>query len=516
MIADGRKRWPILFAVVVALFTVLPAVSTIHESFWIDELHSVWTLQAPWSELWNRASAGNQSVLYFALIKGVINPSHPDEWIVRLPSALLWWIAFGIGLFGTIHTLSQRPSIPWPSLWLSLLLCSLMASLDWVSWFQAIEARPYAFALLGTSCMMASVLRESQENRLSINVVWMTAASLSVWLHPVSGLAVIASWLGRMGMATSRGPFSVASRCLELVMVTVSWLPILALGNTLYERRNQWSSMSGNVGLGFMLQHFPILPWLALPLLSFLILPKPVQAMRGTAAPSDESRRMDWRVQLLCVALVPLALGWLATQCGWLPIMHRRYLLAAHLAMFLLACTSLLQIRSWKVQLPFGVLVIATLVVQQGNWRHWQEGEWMGWQRFEGWDEAITELNRRVQPTDAICLAPFLIETRDEPFPLREPAEYYEFAVRSAYPLTSPSPCKILSNNVRHWPTELRQEKTNSVWICARSRLGPIVSQLRQLQTRDSKWPWKIQETLEFGRVQLIHLSRSETHIASP
>ncbi len=70
MIADGRKRWPILFAVVVALFTVLPAVSTIHESFWIDELHSVWTLQAPWSELWNRASAGNQSVLYFALIKG--------------------------------------------------------------------------------------------------------------------------------------------------------------------------------------------------------------------------------------------------------------------------------------------------------------------------------------------------------------------------------------------------------------------------------------------------------------
>ncbi len=165
---------------------------------------------------------------------------------------------------------------------------------------------------------------------------------------------------------------------------------------------------------------------------------------------------------------------------------------------------------------PFGVLVIATLVVQQGNWRHWQEGEWMGWQRFEGWDEAITELNRRVQPTDAICLAPFLIETRDEPFPLREPAEYYEFAVRSAYPLTSPSPCKILSNNVRHWPTELRQEKTNSVWICARSRLGPIVSQLRQLQTRDSKWPWKIQETLEFGRVQLIHLSRSETHIASP
>ncbi len=206
-------------------------------------------------------------------------------------------------------------------------------------------------------------------------------------------------------------------RCMELVLVTSSWLPILALGNTLYERRYQWSSMSGNVGPGFMLQHFPILPWLVLPLLSFLFLPKPLQAMQGIADPSAEPRRIDWRVQLLCVALMPLVLGWLATQWGWLPIMHRRYLLAAHLAMFLLACTSLLQIRSWKAQLSFGTLVIAALVIQQGNWRHWQDGEWMGWQRFEGWDEAITELNRRMEPTDAICLAPFLIETRSKPFP---------------------------------------------------------------------------------------------------
>ena len=83
-------------------FIALWPLATIRESLWIDELHSAWVVQGPWSAWIERAAIGNQAPAFFAPLK-------------------LWhdlWVG-GLGAVGWSSTLAAELSL---------------RSFSWLSW----------------------------------------------------------------------------------------------------------------------------------------------------------------------------------------------------------------------------------------------------------------------------------------------------------------------------------------------------------------------------------------------
>lgn len=488
---------------IIALGAILPAICTIHEAFWIDELHSIWVARGPWEELASRAASGNQTVPYFAFLKFAYLLGSTEEWSIRTFSALAWGGAFGIGTYCLLR--STRPSDDpiSPGSFAALIgLLFLWINLDWVSWFHAIEARPYALALLMTAIMIASSRKEENAPTSPINLVWTFAAASSVWLQPVTGMVVIASWLARLPWAFHANREllwrSLSFRFGEVMLLAICWLPLVSNGLHLYARRIQWQSFAGDSGLLHLIQSYPLLPWLVVPGLGFVAA---IGLKRQRLLPGDK-----FIYQLLWIAILPIGFAWLSTRLGWMPLMHRRYLLGSHLALFLLAGSMLIRIKSLPMLLVVGLLSAGLLVTQQGTWRHWNQGEWMGWQRFEGWDEAIEYINEHPSVEDRIYLAPMLIETTREPFARSTHPEYLQFAVKSAYPLLAPCSIEILSNSASAWGKKLEETSDGHGWLLIRSSSSRLSQALKPLEAKQPFWKAKKIERHDFGRVQLIRL----------
>ena len=129
-----RLRSVAVFAFV-ALACLTWRWSAMQSSLWVDELHTSWVVADGWGEVVHRAHQGNQSPLYFFLLRAWVGWVGSSEFTLRLPSLLSGLLlALGVSWLAIRWTRDHGLG----------LLAGLLIASDSRFIFYATEARPYA------------------------------------------------------------------------------------------------------------------------------------------------------------------------------------------------------------------------------------------------------------------------------------------------------------------------------------------------------------------------------------
>jgi mannosyltransferase len=297
-ISSSSWNWMIL-AAITALAIVL-RLWQIHESLWVDELHTSWCLQAGFDQVAQRAALGNQSPLYFWFLWGVTRLCGEGEFTLRLPSFLA-----GIALPGMTWLLVRRLGLD-AKAEVAAILAALLISVDHTSIFYATEARPYALVeLLGSVSLYLAMeaIRGGSISRIAL----VAALATLFYLHYTTALYIAAlltcffaySVIDQRGQA-GRWKTWLAMGGATLVLGLPATFQLLNIAS----RRGNWSFfVDGYTGAEVYIALVVLLAlWPRLP---------PVGMLLGAA-----------------VCLAPALLAWGLTWWDLVPLFHTRYIVA--------------------------------------------------------------------------------------------------------------------------------------------------------------------------------------------
>ncbi len=107
----------------------------LHESLWLDELHTSWVVSDGLAEIPSRAAVGNQGSLYFGLVWISTKLFGHSDAALRLPSLIA-----GVLLVPAVFLLGRACGAGRAG----AMAGSVFAALDPLAMYYALEARPYA------------------------------------------------------------------------------------------------------------------------------------------------------------------------------------------------------------------------------------------------------------------------------------------------------------------------------------------------------------------------------------
>ena len=454
MKSQGRsdRRVAIASIAVLAIATALRMPSC-YESFWLDELHSAWTVWDGLSEVASRADRGHQSPFYYFGLwfwKCVVGGS---ELGLRMSSVLATSMACAVLTFGVAD---------WTRNVAAGVAAGMILAIESNAIFFGTDLRPYAgvilfaaIAQIGFLRLADSKSRVANRGQWSLLIVCILVAAL---LQPTSlGILCLfpVALLTRWAIVHPR----------ELVRFTLfdAWL-ILAVAAILlvfwkitlgesWQERSQWALFGQAVELR---QLFTIWTWrwlLILPLALAIALALGAIGFRG---------RLPHRELFLTLGVLSIIavfgnfLYWFVSWMGWAPIWHRRYfvsvlpIFATIVGLSVEAVASCGRDWGWgeRTRRVVGALTALLFVLGLG----WHQGTWQALPgypvalaiRGEDWRSAVAWLNRNAGDADQVYLDPGLIESRvlfwsnrgEPPKHLTEAgSEYLRFPVRGPYPL---------------------------------------------------------------------------------
>ena len=177
---------------------------------WMDEVYSYWFSNLGWSYLWNEVPRfENHPPAYFLVLKAWRTLAGDGEVAIRIPSVLAS-LGSVLALFFAGRAmgdgLGNRRMVDG---WVMGLLAAALAALSQFEITFASEARPYAFASLGVSVMLAGTLRilcgradEPDGTRsLSAAAALVLGMTITLWSHSLglvpaglTGLFLIGWW----------------------------------------------------------------------------------------------------------------------------------------------------------------------------------------------------------------------------------------------------------------------------------------------------------------------------------
>lgn len=466
------------------------SVASFHESLWVDELHTSWTISGEFSEIASRAQAGNQSPLYFWALKLWTEMLGPADWILRLPS---WFASVAVVGLATAIVLPGRTrdevSGPISRLFtgrrvLCCLAIGLWFGLDRIQTFYASEARVYALLQLVVLIGWASAVRAPGASKFAA-CVWCLASVVAVALHIVSLVAVV--WQMVVIVACQLKRPADSSKVVQHQSRWLAWWLAIAIvivaaaiqlwfAFGVWERRQQWASFAGDASLLAFIHLFSFLP-----LLVPVIAGQWISRLRSAAGDQDAQRdaktsdpstpRWVWWI----AAFAPCVTVWAVTGLGIAPMMHRRYLVYCAAPLVILAVQELRLVRSIKLQGCALAVSLVWLILSQGTLANWQQGQVVGWHRLEGWRSAVAWINEdlaqaasskrpaELWPAELWC-ASNLIEGNALSLPIDPDLErYLSFPARGTYRVADPRgklvPVFALANERR--PTGL----SSSTWL---------------------------------------------------
>jgi mannosyltransferase len=120
------------------------------QPLWIDELHTAWVVQNDWSEVSWRAAIGNQSPLYFYLVKGSVELFGFSPWSLRLISILAGTLQMAV-VFVALNR--------WTGAVAAGTVAACLMMVNPVMLFASTDARPYALIGL-VACLQLPLLAE--------------------------------------------------------------------------------------------------------------------------------------------------------------------------------------------------------------------------------------------------------------------------------------------------------------------------------------------------------------------
>ncbi len=350
-----------MVAIAGVLILALAAAARLYQldhPFWLDELHTSWTVCGGCDEVSARARDGNQPPLYFWLTWLVSDGSGGNEWRLRMPSLLA--------------SLLVLPAAGW-LLWrltgrfMAGLVAGYLLAINPMQIAYAQEARAYAIIELVSLLHVGLFVLRTSDARWWRRALLVLLTVLLFYLHYTAVLVLTGelAWYvlarrwrvpgtaRRQGKCDARADGAAGVRAAERVKrsaavptVYTPWALTMDLAVALacmspgwanlfdiYGRRDAWRQIIGKVRWSQLFTQFDWLSTVgaaavasaAVVLIHRMRPPGRKPALNTLRQPLLSTGA--WAGLLACWFLVPLLLVWTATALGLLPLMLPRYLL---------------------------------------------------------------------------------------------------------------------------------------------------------------------------------------------
>ncbi len=480
-----RDHWLLL---PVLLIAAQLRVWQIHESLWLDELHSAWVVSAGASEIAERAQIGNQSPLYFYILWATTSLFGMSEWTLRLPS-----LVAGVGLvaiaYGLVYQFTRSP--------IAAAASSLLAAFDHNFLFYATETRPYAFVQL-LAAVQLSILWNLQTASTTRGRIAFVVSSVGLFYIHYTAILLLAGevvyfvsqqWWCRQ--RTDVSAYTIRRSTIDLLCIAAMTTPALAHLLDIGARRNAWGSFINDTSLLLPVRWFSLTSYVGVPAIVCLVLaiakvaitlrrdePTTRDAVLLTTANGatiassiGSSRRSVTATFLLaCWLGVPLAIVWLLTVTKVAPLYLGRYVIGGALAPVLFAGLCVAVLESRRSQALAACLLIGYAVYASGMIEQFRHDRRLFGDRVENWRDAVRYVNDNRVGSSPVFVRSGLLEAdrlaTDDSNLLRD---YCVSPVTSIYridglpseilPLTTRAPGKLTKEDVK------RIEASGTAWF---------------------------------------------------
>ncbi|MEM6691067.1 MAG: glycosyltransferase family 39 protein [Planctomycetota bacterium] len=342
------------------------------ESFWLDELHSAWTVWGSFGNVSQRAAIGNQTPIWFWTLWGFKGIAGDSESGLRLISVLTTSTACGL----ITLLLARKYSLA------AALAAGGVLAFESNAIFFGTELRPY-----GTVVLLATLAVVG-----SARVMWI-ATAVAVSMQPTAVIVLLPWCIGRSWLIRNQSfrpgnqaqqvqgvdnpsakvPWViaiVAVLAILIIVMTYVWPSLIA--------RDRWASFATAGGWNSIAS---LWPWTWL-----LILPSCVLIF----AHKDSSPNINKASVYLSILLIILSVGglWFLSNMDWIHLWHRRYLISL-LPVFACLVSMAVESSSPPVRWPVAVLWLLGLTSAQGNLESLVTAPSAITRRGEDWRSAI-------------------------------------------------------------------------------------------------------------------------------
>jgi len=407
-------RWLLIWVLPAILLAALVLrLKFAQQPLWIDELHTAWVVQSDWSEVAWRAAIGNQSPLFFYLVKLVIEGLGFSPLNLRLISIVASTLQIAV-VFGVLLRWTGAPAAGTVAAWLMMI--------NPIQLFAGTDARPYALIGL-VACGQIALLVEFWQRATShreatyrFDLAWVGTTTLLFYLHYTTLLWSAALWIGWCWLSVTSHPRPSRRQVLRWLLVMPVIMVILAIPGlwhlaTILPFGGQWSSFvrldSFFISLSSLLLVLLVGPLLAGLIVQFLYLLKPGQMWSLV----KETTWWPLMVMTMCGLFLPPVTAALLTGWSIMPVAHWRYFAASVSVGFFLPG---LMIGIWYW--PRVRWMITALMIALGMASNWDLLGifWTGtWPRLhdEQWEDVSQTIRRHTAERDLpVILCPGLVE----------------------------------------------------------------------------------------------------------
>jgi hypothetical protein len=398
---------PFTLLLVCVIAGIFLRVVHVQEPLWLDEVHTVWVVDGTWNEIEQRAIIGNQSPLYFWLVKAASYvPTNSSELSVRLVS-----LCFGILLIPLAFLCAWRWS---GSAAIGCLFCATV-SCDPFFVFYSTEARPYVvlqfITLLQLMCLRPLLVGNRHavgghpEKRRVIRIMlgWTVLSICGVYFHYTFCFMVIVqlSWLLERTV-------SLANRYLRYCVLLSICALIGAIAPVgwhmaeIWERRFDWGSaiQFDQAWLEFRPTFFVSMAMPLWALIGFNVFEKRLE--------NSVIRKTVWPLLIgMAFAIVYLAAANLYDVTGLLMLRYQQPVLVLILLAFSCLPASF---RHSRFFIPICLLLMTSTFFAHRQPMEVLFGYKLSVYRNEQWNLAANSLSATVGLNEQIILAPGLVE----------------------------------------------------------------------------------------------------------
>jgi mannosyltransferase len=505
-ITPSIRRGFFAAAIVSVIVAALLRWPPIHESLWIDELHTAWCAVGSLDEVAPRAAIGNQSPLFFWLEWLLVRALGPSELSLRLPS-----LVAGTLLPLVVYLLAARWSTGGVGLVAAVLVC-----VDPLAIFYSTEARPYALVQLLVVMHMAAAAEMLERPSHWLRALWIGSGVVLFHLHYTAALLVAAPLIMLWGcrlLGRRETDYRLQSLIVDAAIMAVLCLP--AVGNLafIFSRRANWATFVEQEPVWAV---FDWWPWA----LGGCYVAAALIIDRAICRQPPITRQSTLSVITLCWFVIPVSIAWILTRTDVARLFYVRYLLGCFPAAVLFAalCIGLAPWR-WSRSLV-GVSLVAVAVWSSGIVEQVRDGGRVIELRGEDWRSCIVWLNDQLQHHRyPVVVASGLIEAHE----LSQPhddllEEYCLFPLTSLYQIEADRsdlfPIAMRGPLALDPVAEMLIVHRGGAWLvvrgdneAGRTLADAICAHLQRGTSGESNITWRTAEVRSFGRVQVLRLS---------
>lgn len=339
------------------------------DPLWLDELHSVWTIDHDFSEVQQAAAHGNQAPLYFWILK-YVNSGDLDSPIGYRWLSILSGILATLSAGYVVYYWSKSVIASTLTIWVTAIEPSFI--------FYGSEARPYALLMLiaiwqfffFSKCSIAdrdpadsvqSLDLPSQDANRSRLLVMTILTAILLLVH-YTGLLLVLTEIAIASLLAvlNRNRYQYRHLGIGLLISTTIITLSIQFGtlSAIFDSREQWNSLSSIEGLlqpyRTSLIYLGIVPLMIL--LAMLAFSKRFNALVTNS---------QLGIVIICVlawAITPILLSGLFHRIGWAPLAIYRYSVTGAVAFPIFAGLTIGMINRKTVQATLALLIVAANV----------------------------------------------------------------------------------------------------------------------------------------------------------